>query len=184
MTGDPSPAQRAAALITGSRFLVLATADAAGPWAATVNHVAGQTGSLLFCSSPRSRHSQHIASRPMIAATAYMVGPGQNPLDGVQLCGRCTPASEDELTRLHREFFVRAYPDTAARDQTHIALRDFGPAAAYQLYTIEITQCWVRDLQARQRERAERRLPVPVPDLVAALRAHSAATEGSKADEQ
>ncbi|MEV6028664.1 pyridoxamine 5'-phosphate oxidase family protein [Streptomyces sp. NPDC052036] len=184
MTGDAlSPVQRATALLTGSRFLVLATADATGPWAATVNHVVSRAGALLFCSPPQSRHGRHIADRPVIAATAYLVGPGQTPLDGVQLRGRCTPAGEDELTALHEEFFTRAFPDDAVRDQALIALRDFGPAAAYQLYTIEITQCWVRDLQARRCERAERRLSVPVPDLVVALRAHSTSVKGCETDE-
>jgi uncharacterized protein YhbP (UPF0306 family) len=168
---DEDAVGRAAALLLGSRFLVLATADATGPWAATVNHVVSAAGTLLFCSDPRSRHIRQLAATRVVAATTYTTEPGQVPLDGVQLRGRCSRVGFGQLADRHEEFFTKSYPDPATRVRSLIPLRNFRSSPGFRLYEIDILGCWVRDLRARREERLERRTRVPLLALRAALAA-------------
>lgn len=168
--------ERAAALLIGSRFLVLATAnsaDRAGPWIATVNYVVSSAGTLLFCSAPHALHSQHIGVQPEVAVTVYHIDPDPDKIDGAQLRGQCVPVPEDELPGLHEEFFVKNFPDPEIRTQVMLPLANFQPGGTHQLYAITITECWVRDHTAWRDHRADRRLPIPIDSLITALVAPS-----------
>lgn len=59
-------------VLDNNRYLVLATADAAGrPWATPVFFAARGPGELYWVSAPGSRHSANIAARPDIAITVF-----------------------------------------------------------------------------------------------------------------
>lgn len=173
-------ADRAVAILCGQRFLVLSTCDASGmPWAATVNHVVSDCGALLFCSSPNALHSQHIAEQPVVAATAYHLDPDPDSIDSVQLRGICAPAAREDLPRLHTEFFVKDFPEPAVRAAMTIPMARFEAGGTHQLYTIAITECWVRDHQAWRDDQIDRRVSVSIKSLVARLNAITASTQGS-----
>ena len=172
MSTPSSPVDRAVALLTGTRFLVVATSGETGdPWAATVNHVVADDGTLLFCSSPRSLHSRHVISRSDIAATVYHLDPDPEANDSVQLRGHCAPAAAEDLSRLHTEFFTKDFPDTATRTQMTIPLIRFHPGGTHQIYVTEISECWVRDHKAWQDRQEDSRTPVPLDELVTRLAA-------------
>ncbi|MEV0675138.1 pyridoxamine 5'-phosphate oxidase family protein [Actinosynnema sp. NPDC050436] len=173
--------ERAADLLLSSRFLVLGTAsgDPAGdPWVAAVNHVVADDGRLLFCSSPAARHSGHVAAHPVVAVTAYRVGPAPGDVDGFQARGRCAVVPPDELAARHHEFFLKDFPDPAVRAQVLIDPARFAEGGTHRLYAVRLDECWVRDPHSWGRDQTDRRLPVPVPDLVRRLgeRARSAYT--------
>jgi hypothetical protein len=59
-------------LLAANRYLVLATADKDGqPWATPVFFASLDPHTLCWVSSPNSRHSRNIASRPGIAITVF-----------------------------------------------------------------------------------------------------------------
>jgi uncharacterized protein YhbP (UPF0306 family) len=166
--------ERAVTLLTCSRFLVLATTDPVGetgPWAATVNYVVSDTGTLLFGSAPDALHSRHIGAQSQVAATVYHAGSEPEATDGVQLRGRCAPVTADELPRLHHEFFVKDFPnpDVRAEVLSVLPLARFEPGGTHRLYAITLTECWVRDQTAWSQTQIDRRIPVPVGSLINAL---------------
>jgi uncharacterized protein YhbP (UPF0306 family) len=166
--------EQAVTLLTRARLLVLATTDPAdegGPWAATVNYVVGATGALLFGSMRDTRHSRHIEARPQVAAAIHHADPDPAAPDGLQLRGRCAPVPDDELPRLHHEFFVKAFPhpDVRAEALSVLQLARFGPGGSHRLYAITLTECWVRDMAAWRQDKTDRRISVPLDSLIKAL---------------
>jgi nitroimidazol reductase NimA-like FMN-containing flavoprotein (pyridoxamine 5'-phosphate oxidase superfamily) len=59
-------------LIKASRYMVLATADAAGvPWASPVWFATEDDQVFYWISDPNARHSRNIAARPEIAIVIF-----------------------------------------------------------------------------------------------------------------
>jgi nitroimidazol reductase NimA-like FMN-containing flavoprotein (pyridoxamine 5'-phosphate oxidase superfamily) len=72
MTRDPDRDAEARAIVAGTRYMVLATADADGrPWATPVWFATEDGTRFLWVSSPAARHSRNIAARPEIALVIF-----------------------------------------------------------------------------------------------------------------
>jgi nitroimidazol reductase NimA-like FMN-containing flavoprotein (pyridoxamine 5'-phosphate oxidase superfamily) len=65
-------AERARAIIDAGMYMTLATADAAGvPWASPVWYAPEDYTSLLWISSPQSRHSRNLAARAELSIVIF-----------------------------------------------------------------------------------------------------------------
>jgi uncharacterized protein len=92
LTGEPTsrttPFHEAATdLIACATTLILATADATGPWSAPVYYVFVD-GAFYFFSSPQSRHVQQALSTEMAAASIFHQSDRWEDIRGVQMKGR------------------------------------------------------------------------------------------------
>jgi nitroimidazol reductase NimA-like FMN-containing flavoprotein (pyridoxamine 5'-phosphate oxidase superfamily) len=72
MTDDHGTESDAREIVAGTRYMVLATADAHGrPWATPVWYAKEDGTRFLWVSSPDARHSRNIAARPEIAVVIF-----------------------------------------------------------------------------------------------------------------
>jgi nitroimidazol reductase NimA-like FMN-containing flavoprotein (pyridoxamine 5'-phosphate oxidase superfamily) len=72
MSADTDPDALARTIIDGTRYMVLATADASGrPWATPVWFATEDGIAFVWVSSPETRHSRNIAARPEIALVIF-----------------------------------------------------------------------------------------------------------------
>jgi hypothetical protein len=78
--------------------MTLATQGADGPWAAAVFYV-NDGYTLLFLSSPNSRHARNLASEPRVAATVQEDYAEWAAIRGVQLEGRVRELASAEASR-------------------------------------------------------------------------------------
>lgn len=88
--------------------MTLATVGSDGPWAAAVFY-AHDDLKLYFLSSPTSRHAQHLAADPRVAATIqrdYDDWPG---IRGLQLSGTARAVAPEDEARV-RDLYQRRYP--------------------------------------------------------------------------
>jgi len=104
---------RVLAFLGGHHVMTLATAGADGPWAAAVFYAFearnGGDLKLYFLSAPSTRHAQHLAANPRVAATIqrdYDDWPG---IRGLQLAGRVREVAPDEEARV-RALYQSRYP--------------------------------------------------------------------------
>jgi len=104
-TTTPSWFSDVADLLSRAETAGLATADADGfPHACNVNiGIFGdfdgvQPLRLVFVSSPKSLHAQHLASRPQAAITIYAHVEAWNQIHGIQLSGTVQPIERGEDT--------------------------------------------------------------------------------------
>lgn len=99
---------RAQDYLRAHHVVTLATADAAGPWAAAVFYAAdGFT--LYFLSSPGSRHARSLADSPRVAATIQEDYADWPQIKGVQLEGRAVELSGAEEERA-RQLYGEKFP--------------------------------------------------------------------------
>ena len=144
----------ARAVLAGTAYVVLATADADGnPWATPVWFAPDGLDRLFWVSWPGSRHSELIARRPGIALTVFdsSVRPGEaTAFYATARAGLCPEEDIDEGLRVFNE---------RSRAQ---GLGDFGRDqvtgdARLRLYVAQLTEAWVLDQDAEVDQRA----PVP-----------------------
>jgi uncharacterized protein len=89
--------QPVADYLSGHHVMTLATQGAEGPWAAAVFYVP-DGASLVFLSSPGSRHGRHLAQDPRCAATIQDNVADWAQIKGIQLEGRVVELDGDERT--------------------------------------------------------------------------------------
>lgn len=85
-----SPTARLQAFLQAHHVMTLATVGADGPWAAAVFYAVETTPagrSLLFLSSPRSRHAEHLAQDARVAVTIQRDYADWPEITGVQAEG-------------------------------------------------------------------------------------------------
>lgn len=99
------------AYLAAHNVMTLATAGAAGPWAAAVFYV-NDGLRLYFLSSPRSRHCQDLAAGPRAAAAIHEDYRDWPAIRGVQLEGRVAPVADAELERV-RALYAAKFPVVA-----------------------------------------------------------------------
>jgi len=101
--------QPVADYLSGHHVMTLATqGSAAGPWAAAVFYVVDDQ-SLVFLSSPGSRHCRNLAQDPRCAATIQDNVDDWPQIKGVQLEGRVRELQGDEEA-LARERYGERFP--------------------------------------------------------------------------
>ena len=90
--------QPVADYLAGHHVMTLATQGAEGPWAAAVFY-AGDGCSLIFLSSPTSRHCLNLAQDARCAATIQEDYIDWAQIKGIQLAGRVSELQGDEAVR-------------------------------------------------------------------------------------
>ena len=126
-----SGAQIVREIIEASRYLVLATADAAGrPWSTPVYFAHIGFTEFFWVSSPNVTHSRNIAVRPEVGIAIFdshaAIGAGQ----GVYMSAAATLLEGDEAARGIQAFSARS----VAHGARAWASEDVRPGAGLRLY--------------------------------------------------
>jgi uncharacterized protein YhbP (UPF0306 family) len=150
-----STAQTVRDIIEASRYLVLATADAAGrPWSSPVYFAHIGFAEFYWVSSPDVTHSRNIAVRPEVGIAIFdtqaAIGAGQ----GVYMSAAATLLKGGETDR-GIEAFSRRSVAHGAREWTS---QDVRPGAGLRLYraTADSYSILAKD------GRPDHRIPVPL----------------------
>ena len=98
--------QPVADYLSGHHVMTLATQGSDGPWAAAVFYVDDGL-SLVFLSSPGSRHGRHLAQDPRCAATIQDNVADWSQIKGIQLEGRVGELHGDEQAHARRRYGER-----------------------------------------------------------------------------
>ena len=142
-------------LIEASRYLVLATADAAGrPWSSPVYFAHIGLTEFFWVSSPDVTHSRNIAVRPevgiVIFDTQAAIGTGQ----AVYMSAVAKVLEESEAAA-GIETFSRRSVTHGGREWTRA---DVWPGAGLRLYRATVDSHWILAKDGRP----DHRIPVPL----------------------
>jgi hypothetical protein len=144
-------------VVSSNNYMVLATADGDGmPWATPVFFRRDAEDNPLWVSSPASRHSLNIATRPQVAATIFDSGVAVGQAGAAYLAGTAALVPEPEIPDALR---VLNGGLPAARHLSPPELTGDAPMRAYRL---TVAQRWilVRGGDPRTPEPTDSRLPV------------------------
>jgi len=155
MSATGLAAQTVSDLIEASRYLVLATADAAGrPWSSPVYFAHIGFTEFLWVSSPDVTHSRNIAVRPEVGIAIFdsqaPIGAGQ----GVYMSA-AAQLLEDGETAQGIEAFSRRSVAHGGREWTS---EDVRPGAGLRLYRATADSYWILAKDGRP----DHRIPVPL----------------------
>ncbi|MGH3175910.1 MAG: pyridoxamine 5'-phosphate oxidase family protein [Streptosporangiaceae bacterium] len=149
------PAARTARdIIEASRYLVLATADAAGrPWSSPVYFAHIGFTEFYWVSSPEVTHSHNIAVRPEVGIAVFdshaEIGTGQ----GVYMSAAATLLEDSETAR-GIEAFSRRSVGHGGHEWTS---GDVRPGAGLRLYRATADSLWILAKDGQP----DHRIPVP-----------------------
>ena len=152
----PGPAaQTARDMIEASRYLVLATADAAGrPWSTPVYFAHIACTDFYWVSSPDVTHSANIAVRPEVGIAIFdsqaEIGTGQ----GVYMSAAATLVEGDETARGIEAFSARS----VAHGGRAWTSQDVRPGAGLRLYRATADAHWILAKDGRPDHRVPVRL--------------------------
>jgi uncharacterized protein YhbP (UPF0306 family) len=122
-------------LLALHRYLVLATADAAGsPWASPVFYAADGEHRLLWVSSPDSRHSRNIAERPEVAITVFDTDAPIGRAEALYLESTAGPVADDALSP------AVALLNSRLPARQHLTADDLTPAGPLRVYEARVRQ--------------------------------------------
>jgi hypothetical protein len=155
MSATGLAAQTVSDLIEASRYLVLATADAAGrPWSSPVYFAHIGFTEFLWVSSPDVTHSRNIAVRPEVGIVIFNsqvpIGAGQ----GVYMSA-AAQLLEDGETAQGIEAFSRR---SVAHGGLEWTSEDVRPGAGLRLYRATADSHWILAKDGRP----DHRIPVPL----------------------
>jgi hypothetical protein len=140
MSAAGPAAQTARDIIEASRYLVLATADAAGrPWSSPVYFAHIGFTEFYWVSSPDAAHSRNIAVRPEVGIAVFdshaEIGTGQ----GVYMSAAATLVEDGENAR-GIEVFSRRSLAHGGREWTS---QDVRPGGGIRLYRATADSLWI-----------------------------------------
>jgi hypothetical protein len=155
MSATGPAAQTVSDIIEASRYLVLATADAAGrPWSSPVYFAHIGFTEFLWVSSPDVTHSRNIAVRPEVGIAIFdsqaPIGAGQ----GVYMSAAAQLLQDGE-TAQGIEAFSRRSVAHGGREWTSMDVR---PGAGLRLYRATADSHWILAKDGRP----DHRIPVPL----------------------
>jgi hypothetical protein len=155
MSATGPAAQTVSGIIEASRYLVLATADAAGrPWSSPVYFAHIGFTQFLWVSSPDVTHSRNIAVRPEVGIAIFdsqvPIGTGQ----GVYMSAAAQLLDDGE-TAQGIEAFSRRSVAHGGREWTS---EDVRPGAGLRLYRATADSHWILAKDGRP----DHRIPVPL----------------------
>ncbi|MEV8371855.1 pyridoxamine 5'-phosphate oxidase family protein [Kribbella sp. NPDC056861] len=122
-------------LLAQHRYLVLGTVDPTGtPWITPVFFAPDGTDSVLWVSSPDSRHSRNLAHSPTVAITLF---DSQAPIGKAEALYLESTASQvdDTAQSAALELLNSRLPT-----EKHLDLADVGPAGLLRIYRASIQQ--------------------------------------------
>jgi uncharacterized protein YhbP (UPF0306 family) len=154
MSADPA-AQTVSDIIAASRYLVLATADAAGrPWSSPVYFAHIGFAEFFWVSSPDVTHSRNIAVRPEVGIVIFdsqaAVGAGQ----GVYMSATAKLLEGDETVSGIEAFSRRS----VAHGGPEWTGADVRPGASLRLYRATADSHWI----LAKGGGPDHRIPVPL----------------------
>jgi nitroimidazol reductase NimA-like FMN-containing flavoprotein (pyridoxamine 5'-phosphate oxidase superfamily) len=140
MSEDREPDVVLADVFAGNRYMTLGTADEDGrPWVTPVWYAQEGYGELYWVSSPETRHSRNLATRPQLSIVVFdsQVAVGSAAAVYMEAVG-------EELTgaELERGMEVFARED-AAQGLAPWTLADVMAPAKHRLYRATVTEHWV-----------------------------------------
>ena len=155
MSAASPTAQTVRDIIEASRYLVLATADAAGrPWSSPVYFAHIGFTEFFWVSSPEVTHSRNIAVRPEVSIVVFdsqaAIGTGQ----GVYMSAVAALLKESETAR-GIEAFSRRSVAHGGREWTS---EDIRPGADMRLYRATADSHWI----LAKDDRPDHRIPAPL----------------------
>ena len=160
MSTGETAAQTVRDIIEASRYLVLATADAAGrPWSSPVYFAHIDFAEFFWVSSPDATHSVNIAVRPEVGIAIFdsqaAIGAGQ----GVYMSATAALLDGGEAARGIEAFSARSVAHGVREWTSH----DVRPGAGLRLYraTADSYSILAKDGQP------DHRIPVPLGDPAA-----------------
>jgi nitroimidazol reductase NimA-like FMN-containing flavoprotein (pyridoxamine 5'-phosphate oxidase superfamily) len=148
-------AQTVRDIIEASRYLVLATADAAGrPWSSPVYFAHIGSTEFFWVSSPDAAHSRNISVRPEVGIAVFdshaEIGTGQ----GVYMSAAATLLEGDETARGIEAFSRRS----VAHGGEEWTSEDVRPGADLRLYRATADSLWILAKDGQP----DHRIPVPL----------------------
>jgi uncharacterized protein YhbP (UPF0306 family) len=147
-------------VLAANNYMVLATADTDGvPWAAPVYFAPRDERRLYWVSSPDTRHSRNIATRPAVAITIFDSSAPIGAGEAVYADASAEPARDVELEALITVLNSRLPPDKA------LSLEDVegdGPLVVY-CATVSRHYVLVRGGDARFHNEFDTRVEVAPP---------------------
>lgn len=156
----PDAHARARALLADHRTMTLTSSSAQGPWAATVFYAeqfdAHARPSLVFVSSPSSRHVAELDTDPRAAATVHGDVADWRAIRGLQIAGQVIPL-DGEALRVARETYAAKFPQIGdpARAPEPIA-RAF---ARVRWFALRVERIFLTDNTVAFGQREELRYP-------------------------
>ncbi len=155
MSGPGSAAQTVRDIIEATRYLVLATADAAGrPWSSPVYFAHIGLTDFFWVSSPEVTHSRNIAVRPEVGIAIFdsqvPIGAGQ----GVYMSAVAKLLDGDETARGLEAFSRRS----VAHGGHEWTSEDVRPGAGLRVYQATADAHWILAKDGQP----DHRVPVPL----------------------
>jgi len=151
---DPA-AQTVSGIIEASRYLVLATADAAGrPWSSPVYFAHIGFTEFFWVSSPDVTHSRNIAVRPEVGIVVFDSQAAISTGQGVYMSAAAKLLEDDETAQGIEAFSRRSL----AHGGGEWTSEDVRPGAGLRLYRAIADSHWILAKDGRP----DHRIPVPL----------------------
>jgi hypothetical protein len=155
MSATGPAAQTVRDIVEASRYLVLATADAAGrPWSSPLYFAHIGFAEFYWVSSPDVTHSRNIAVRPQVGIVVFdsqaPIGAGQ----GVYISAAAALVHGGQTARGIEAFSRRS----VAHGGPQWTSQDVAPSAALRLYRATADAHWILAKDGRP----DHRIPVPL----------------------
>ena len=98
--------------LESTAYCSLATVGSRGIWSNPVYFAYDKNYNLYFISMPSSLHMQNIKKNPNIAVSIYNTNQDTHgDVFGIQLEGKASILTDDEVVLAHKIYYRRAYPD-------------------------------------------------------------------------
>ncbi|MFC4856963.1 pyridoxamine 5'-phosphate oxidase family protein [Actinophytocola glycyrrhizae] len=162
-----SLATRTRRLLDEARYLSLATVSTnEQPWSAVLQYAwLADPLRFLFGSAVQSRHSNDIATRPLVSGSLFVAGGELMAVDGAQFTGVCRELTTAEVQRYHGTFYDAVLPDARDRAEWTLPPSALVAPAPHRLYLVEVEQWWLVDTRTWAEDRIDRRVEVPLTEL-------------------
>ncbi len=155
---SPSALDRARAVLAANRYLVLATQDANGPWAAALAYTLID-GSFYFFSERASRHGAALLSGGPVAGVIYNSQCAVDEAESIQFSGHGVLA--------HERGSIAAVLAASGAIPTDAQIADEFSKTKTALFRVTPTKVFVLDQTLYSTESVDGREPVVVSELFA-----------------
>lgn len=142
------PISRAARVLRTNSYLVLATRDEAGPWAAALAYTLKAPDRLYFVSSRTSRHGAAIEATDGVAGVIYDSQAETADVESIQFAGTARRIVDDDL--------IGEVLSCDASEAVALAATD----ATKALYEVTVVDAYVLDQEAWEERQEDAREPV------------------------
>lgn len=182
-------ATRAAGIIRDAGYLTVATtAPDSSPWAAQLQY-AWFTDPLRFVvgSAVSARHTCHVLSAGVAAATVSTLPGTAHGLDGLQMAGDCRALSGAELTSVLEAFYQQMFTDPAEARAQALPVAQLHGGGPQRLLELRPRELWILDLDRWEHDGVSVRRIVDiqaVEESLAALLTGESATDLPAAPER